>query len=249
MKKRIALVLVLVLLLSLCACGNAEQTEQPSGAEKAASSETNSLPVILDSNEYNLYTNIFYNQTGGDYAGQTMTKRGVFTVLQDSFNQTTRYYVWGYLDQTKCCDWQWEFVPKDPDSLPKPGSLVEMTGTFCADEAALDGYWFTDASVNAKTVYTGSEGEIDMCTMSATLERVQLINMQSFPQEYEGKSVRLYGRVYSPTELQHPYYDNAWIQTIAASADVPAIGSVVIASGTFTDGTVNADSVNITTEY
>lgn len=243
MKPVLALILTLGMLFALCACGEEEKTDVSSAAE------TDSLPIVLDSNEYNLYQNIFYNQMGEEYAGQSMTKTGVFTSIYDSFNQVTRYYVWGYYDQTKCCDWQWEFVPEDPTALPAIGSLVEMTGTFCADEAALDGYWFIDTSLHVKTAYEASEGEIDMCTMSATLERVQLINMQMFPEEYEGKTVRVYGRVYSPTEVQHPYYDNAWTQPFSTNGSVPAIGSVVIVSGNFSKGEIMDASITETSEY
>lgn len=243
MKRMIACILAVAVLFALCACGEAQE----SASEEASAAEN--VPVVLDSNEYNLYQNIFFNEMAQDYDGQQMTKVGVFASIFDSFNQRTRYYVWGYLDQTKCCDWQWEFVPTDASALPPSGSLVEMTGTFCAGEDALDGYWFTDASVTVKQTFSGTAGEVDLCTLNGTLERVQLINMQVFPQDYEGKTVRMYGRVYSPTEIQHPYYDNAWTQEFAAEGSVPPVGAVVTVSGTWTNGVITGAEIAETTDY
>lgn len=207
------------------------------------------LTTVISSPEYVLYENIFYNDTGDDYVGQEQTKTGTFTVLYDKYSNRTRYYVWGYYDNTKCCDWQWEFVPESTDALPPSGSLVAVTGTFQGDDAALDGYWLADAAVTVKGKYSGPDCDIDMTAMSATLERVQLINMQVFPEDFDGMTVYMYGRVESLSSLQHPYYDGAWSQEFATKDDVPAIGTMVIASGTWKNGVIEAAALSQTNLY
>ena len=236
MKKAIVFLVLAALLLAGC------QSKQPGSSD--------ALPTVLDTMEYTLYTNIFYNDMGGDYTGKTITKTGTFATLRDSFNGVTRYYVWGYNDVTKCCDWQWEFVPKDSTQLPANGSLVEMTGVFTQSEDALDGYWFTDAEVQTKTVYEGPALFVDMGTMSATLERVQLINMQYYPEDYAGQSVRLYARVASLDSLEHPYYDGAWEQAVDSDQKLPAIGTMVLTTGTWTaDARFALETVEQTEAY
>lgn len=235
--KKTLIALLLVTVLLLCACGNGK-----SGSE-------GDLPQVMDTNEYLLYQNIFFNGMADDYVDKEVKKTGVFTTIYDAFNDRTRYYVWGYYDNTKCCDWQWELVLEDTSHLPANGSLIEVTATMRKDEAALDGYWFDVVTMTAKKEYKGNGCEIEMTTMSATLERVQLINMQSFPEQFEGKTVSLYGRVYTPTSIQHPYYDNAWLQNIECSGSVPAIGTETVVTGTFSNGVITDCTAEATTLY
>ena len=250
MKRLFGIVLVLILVLGLAACST--QTEQqPQESQQPAEPVTvTELPTVLNTMEYTLYTNIFYNEMGGDYLGKTITKTGTFATIRDSFNGVTRYYVWGYLDETKCCDWQWEFVPKDPSQLPANGSFVQMTGVFAEDEAALDGYWFIDAEVEVQKIYAGPDVDVDMGTMSSTLERVQLLNMQYFPDDYTGQSLRLYARVAGMDSLEHPYYDGAWQQPVTAEKALPAIGTLVLVTGDWSsDGVIQAKTVEKTDAY
>lgn len=247
--------LTVALLLTAVGCGQKTTVQaNPANAGTTVNATPNNtvteLPTLLDTMEYTLYMNIFYNQTGDDYLGQTITKTGTFATIHDSFNDVTRYYVWGYNDATKCCDWQWEFVPKGGVELPANGSFVKMTGVFSKSEDALDGYWFTDATLEVQKVYQGPKVDVDMGTMSATLERVQLINMQVYPQDYAGKSVRVYARVASLDSLQHPYYDGAWEQKIQTGEAVPAIGTLVEATGTWSSDAVLTDcTMQQTTAY
>lgn len=240
MKKLIALLLCVTALVLLAACGATAPAEE---------SAADALPTVLNQNEYVLYQNIFFNNQAESYLGKTVTKVGTFTRLEDAFGNVTRYYVWGYNDATKCCDWQWEFVPADPGSLPANGALVEMTGTLARDEGALDKLWFTDAQVTVKTPYQGPACDVDMTAMSATLERVQLANMQYKPDFFQGKSFRLYGRVMNPNTVQHPYYDNNWTQDFTTQDSVPAIGTMIILSGTWRDGAVEGGKVEETKAY
>ena len=259
MKKLISLLLVLVCLLSLAACKEAESGKTPAATQSGGTGEptkkpevktqSDKVPTVLSQTEYVLYQNIFFNKQAGDYVNKKAVKEGTFVRLEDRFNNVTRYYVWGYYDNTKCCDWQWEFVPKDPSSLPANGSKIKMTGTLTYDEAALDKYWFTNAEVQVELAYNGPTADTDLCCMSATLERVQLINMQVYADDFEGKTVRLYGRVMDPATVQHPYYDNAWKQGFVTTDDVPAIGTEVIVSGTWTGGSVTQAAVRETKDY
>lgn len=262
MKKLFALLLAAALLLCVTACADSDApatgtpatgtpaTEAPTAETPATETTTTKvLPTVLDQNEYVLYQNVFFNDAADDYVGKAATKEGVFTRVTDAFSDVTRYYVWGYMDATKCCDWQWEFVPKDPDSLPANGSLVKMTGTMARDDAALDGIWFTDAEVAVKTVFEGPACEVDMTTMDATLERVQLLNMQYKPDSFRGKTLRLYGRVFSLTAIQHPYYDGAWTQELATETELPAIGTMVVVTGTWQGDRIQTEKIDPTSDY
>lgn len=237
MKKRIVILLALCLLL--CACQ--KQDGAPESADK--------LPTVITQAEYVEYQNVFFNKQADAFVGQHVTKTGTLVLLEDNWANVTRYYVWGYCDQTKCCDWQWEFVPKDPDDLPPAGSLVEMTGTLEHDEAALDKYWYTGAEVSVKTRYAGESCDVDLSLMDGTLERVQLLNLLHAPERYNGKTVRLYGRVQTTTSIQHPYYDNVWKLDFTTGQEVPAIGTMVVVTGTWQSSTLVNAQVTATGGY
>ena len=206
-------------------------------------------PTILNSMEYTLYMNIFYNQQGDDYVGKEVTKKGTFTVLHDRFNDLDRYYVWGYNDATKCCDWQWELVLKDKKNIPANGTLISVKGTFESDDKALDGYWITDAEITVEQEYKGPECDVDMTAMGATLERVQIINIQNYQDDFNGQKIYMYGRVLNPSSIQNPYYDGSWNQDFVTDDDVPAIGTCVIVSGTYNSGAIENANVSETSDY
>lgn len=236
--------MALALILSLSACGQgseAAQTAAPSvesAGAPAPLAETDVIPEVTDQTEYVLYQNVFYGDMGQQLAGQAVTKHGIFTALQDAFNGRTRYYVWGYMDATHCCDWQWEFVPQDPSALPSPGSLVTVKGTFAAGEDALDGYWIEDAAVAVESVYAGSPAELDMCAMSCMLERVQILNVIYRAEAFEGMSFAAYGRIADINLLEDPYYNGSWQIPFSSGDPMPAIGTMVILHGVVTEGTL-----------
>ena len=272
MKRICCLIVCAGLLLSMCACQKAapEQDTQSlplpiqndtsqAGTEQAGVSPLapaqksadapSAPPTVLIPAEYVLYTNIFYNKTGDDYVGQAFQKTGTLARIEDAFNGCIRWYVWGYNDQTKCCDWQWEIVPKDDKDLPEIGSLVEVTGTFSASENALDGYWIEDAEVSVKTAYAPPKADNLLTVMSDTLERVQIYNMQYYPDQFEDRSILAYGRIAAPGMLEDPYYDGSWTQKFNSEDELPAIGTIVILRGTYRDGVIDDCSITPTKDY
>lgn len=240
MKKLLAILLCAALLFAMSACADSGSADPETASE---------LPTVLNQTEYVIYQNVFFNGLADDYLGKTITKEGTFTRLTDAFSGVTRYYVWGYMDATKCCDWQWEFVPKDPAGLPANGCLVRMTGTMVRDEAALDKIWFTDAEIELEKRYEPEACDVDMTTMDGTLERVQLLNMQYKPDYFEGKSLRIYGRMLNLSSIQHPYYDGAWTQEFSYNGENPAIGTMVILTGSWKNGSIEAKRVEGTNVY
>lgn len=267
MKKAFVLILSVLLILALTACVKktgdaagdptgeaasvtvnqtkpvASQTPVPAqtanAADAASFKAADSKPVetIINQAEYLLYQNIFFNDMAGDYTSKPVTKEGIFAKIEDYFNNVTRYYVWGYMDKTKCCDWQWELkVPAEQVAeLPAPGSVITVSGTFVGDENALDKYWITEPVIEVKKAYENDFDGMDLRTLDSTLERVQMINCQQFPDKVAGKQVAVYGRVLNITAIQHPYYDGSWTQDVDAG-DLPGIGTMVEIVGTFKDG-------------
>ena len=229
MKKTTLILSLLIAALLLTGCG--------SPGSNAASADENvktidRVPDMLNQAEYLLYENVFYNDYGAQFEGQETIKRGVLGKIRDAFNERDRYYVWGYLDNTKCCDWQWEIVPQDVKSLPPVGSLVIAQGVFHADEQALDGYWITDVTITTEAKYTGAQAELNMQAMTCTLERVQMLNILYRPEAFEGKPFIAYGRIAALNTLEDPYYDGSWQIPFSAEGDCPAIGTMVILQGT-----------------
>ena len=228
MKKIISLITLLAVAFGLASCSSGGGSESK-------------IARILDPLEYTLYTNIFYNGDGDKYTGKKYSKEGIFAEIQDNFNSTKRYYVWGYSDETLCCDWQWEFTPAEGQTLPPIGSRIKIEGTFIRDIDALDGYWIKDASLKTITEYKAANGKFDTTTMSPTLTRVQLINMRNFADKHEGDIITIYGRVDSDNKLQHPYYNGDWSIPLEYDKKLPAIGTYVTVTGKFA-GTTAFDS-------
>lgn len=232
----------------LAACAGCADSPSPAPTETtaAAAQETAAAerPEVFSQDEYVLYQNIFYSGYGADYDGTAVEKEGVFAVIHDAYSDRLRYYVWGYYDQTRCCDWQWEFVPQDGQALPPVGSLVTVKGVFASGESALDGYWITDAQVETKTAYDGSSADLDMRSMGATLERVQMYNIIYHPDVFEGQTYCAYGRIASVNSIQDPYYDGSWSNTITWSGDVPAVGTLVAVTGTVRGGALYVDTMD-----
>ncbi|MCR5207901.1 MAG: hypothetical protein K6C14_05425 [Eubacterium sp.] len=272
MKKIIALVLCFGIVITFAACSanenkennksdsvsqsdvqnNGSDTEystQAAAYKSSGKSSGNSFESVLDTNEYSMYYNIFYNKMGGDYENKPVFKKGTFATLYDEYSHITRYYVWGYNDRTKCCDWQWELKPDDSSDLPANGSLIEVTGTFTKSDDSLDGYWIIEPKIKVLKEYTPPEVDIDMSTMSATLERVQCYYIGNKAPELEGKTVCTYGRVKTASSIQHPYYNEAYEIPVETGDEMPAIGMMVLVTGTVKDGKIVNAKVSVTEDY
>lgn len=251
--KKIALIVVCILMLGIlsgCASSSANSDTASAPAQAAEQPKVTEDFLYKTSNlDYTLYMNIYYNDMASTYVGTKMNTVGTFTTINDRFNGRTRYYVWGYLDETKCCDWQWELVLPEGYDIPANGSLVKVSGIFTQDANALDNYWWTDVTMTVQTAHAPSTVDVDMSMMNATLERVQLLNMQYFPAEFEGKTVCLYGRVETPTSIQHPYYDGAWSQEVTVKGTMPQQGSTVLVNGVFAGGVVTEAEAAKTDRY
>ena len=175
--------------------------------------------------------------------GTKVKKTGILATLHDAFNGVDRYYVWGYYDNTKCCDWQWELKLKDGVELPPDGSLITVEGTFVYDEQALDDYWIRDAKVTTKTRYTGALYDLNMFLMSDTLERVQIINVRRFPDYFKDKTYSAYGRIKTIDSIQDPYYNGSWDIPIVGQNEIPAIGTTVVLTGSVSDGKLSVGTM------
>ena len=260
MKKLLAVILSLTFVFMLAACGgtntgtNATDPANPdntNAAEGITDANGNVLPSNLPEGaingiretfepmEYTMYINVFQDTSTQQFDGVEMDKKGTFAILQDEWSGKLRYYVWGYNDYTRCCDYQWEFVPENADALPEPGSYIRVQGTLTYTDdqktGALDHYWLTDTKVTVLEEYPASKFDYDLTTMDATLARVQLFSIQNYSDKFAGKTVLLYGRALSPNTLQHPYYDGSWnldFKTDSAGGQSPAVGQYLVLGGT-----------------
>lgn len=247
MKKIISLALILTLIFAVSACGSPAETSDPSESSSDSVSSSNPTADALlsdgeldtgmkekfDQMEYVAYTDIFYNDNGADYEGKTYKKDGTFAILQDAYSDITRYYVWGYADNTKCCDYQWEFIFPEGTDIPEPGSYIEVEGTMTKDENALDGYHLTDVTLTVKEEFKNAGFDMDLTTMSPTLVRVQIINMLQHSDKFEKKSVRIFGRALNENTIQHPYYNESWSMHFTAADTTPATGKYILLEGTY----------------
>ena len=245
MKKIIAIALSAVILAAVFS-GCSKPEKDTTDTQKTSSTV---MQTVLNTAEYTLYQNIFYNDTKADYNGKNASKEGVFTSIYDAYNSRERYYVWGYNDQTKCCDWQWELNITDTKKLPIKGSLVKVEGVYEVSDAALDGLWIINPEISVKSEYAGNGFDVDMKTMSNTLERVQAYNIVNFPDIFEGKSVCGYGRILDASTLEDAYYDNSWTIGISGDYEVPAFGTLVEIEGKINNGEITQCKISENTIY
>ena len=129
MKKVFSLLLIFAVIFSLAACAadKTADTGNPTADALMADGELNTgMKEKFDQMEYSAYVDLFYNGNGASYEGKSFTKDGTFAILHDAFSDVTRYYVWGYADNTKCCDYQWEIVLPEGTEIPEPGSYVKV---------------------------------------------------------------------------------------------------------------------------
>ena len=247
MKKVLSLILVLIFVFSFAACSGTEgdTTTSPADALLSDGELNTGMKEKFDQMEYASYIDLFYNGNGSEYEGKTFTKDGTFAILTDAFSDVTRYYVWGYADNTKCCDYQWEIVLDEGTAIPEPGSYVKVKGTMEKSEAALDGYRLTDVTLEVKESFTDAGFDLDMTTMSPTLVRVEVINMLNFPDKFSDMKIRVFGRALSLTEIQHPYYNESWSMHFTQADTTPATGEYILLEGTFSGGSVITEKLTV----
>ncbi len=245
MKKLFALILALSLALTLSACGTGTASNPTADALLSDGELDTGMKEKFDQMEYSAYCNLFYDENGKSYEGKTFKKDGTFAMLTDAYSDVTRYYVWGYADNTKCCDYQWEIVLPEGTDIPEPGSYVKVEGKMEKNEAALDGYWMTDITLEVVEEFKNAGYDIDMTTMSPTLVRVQIINMLQFPDNFKNSNVRVFGRALSENSIQHPYYNEAWSMHFTETDTVPATGKYILLEGIYNK---DGKDTQITTE-
>lgn len=238
MKRIISVLICLSVLCAFAGCSDKNPgSSTASGTPAQASAGTVSFPeTILDTNEYVIYQNIYYNDQERSYINKQVTKTGTFAVLDDKYNDIKRYYVWGYNDNTKCCDWQWEMIPKDKDNLPPIGSTIEVSGMLKPNDIALDKYLIEDAEITVKKEYEPLDVDVDMTTMGGTLERVQVYSFLTYPEKFEGKKVSVYGRITSGSTIQHPYYNECFTVRFDSDSPVLPTGTNAVVYGTVSGG-------------
>lgn len=255
MKKILAFILALTMALALCACGagteestsaDGDTVTNPSADALLSDGELNTgMKEKFDQMEYSAYVDLFYNDNGASYEGKTFSKDGTFAILQDAYSDVTRYYVWGYADNTKCCDYQWEIVLPEGSEIPEPGSYVKVSGTMEKNENALDGYWLRDVTLEVTDAFQNAGFDMDMTTMSPTLVRVQVINILQFPDNFKDMTVRIFGRALSTNSIQHPYYNESWSMHFTETDTVPAIGKYILLEGTYTDKQITTEKLTV----
>ena len=255
MKKILSLILALTMVLALSACGKGTEETTDANGDTVTNPSADALPSDgeldtgmkekFDQMEYSAYVDLFYNDNGASYEGKTFQKDGTFAILQDAYSGVTRYYVWGYADNTKCCDYQWEIVLPEGTEIPEPGSYVEVTGTMEKNTAALDGYWLKDITLEVKEAFNNAGFGMDMTTMSPTLVRVQIINILQFPDNFKDMTVRIFGRALSANTIQHPYYNESWSMHFSETDNAPAIGSYILLEGTYNNKLVTTEKLTV----
>ncbi len=228
MKRYLTLLLGICMLLTLSSCSSGSNNKtNPDGQLDTGMKEK------FDQMEYSAYMDLFHNNKGPEYEGKKFKKDGTFAILKDAYNDTTRYYIWGYADNTKCCDYQWEFVLPEGAEVPEPGSYIKLEGTMTKSTKALDGYWLENVSFEVTDEFTNAGFDMDFTTMSPTLVRVQIINIQQHRDKFKDMSVRLFGRALSPETIQHPYYNESWQMHFTKTDTSPAIGDYILIEGVY----------------
>ena len=246
MRRRWLAGMLLTIVLCGAACGCTVE-----GPRKYADTQSSAtLPRVISEDEYIVYENVYTQQCGYIYEGEKQTKEGIFSTMYDYYTDTYRYFVWGYCDDKLDRDWKWELKISDATQVPPDGSLIQVTGKFEENETALFGYWLTRPSWIVKTEYTGTQYDINMACMNASLEAAQVMSVQLGPKRVEGKTVAMYGRVISPTGIiQHPYQDDAWVQSVSTEGEIPPVGTMVLVEGRYQNGVVADATITVVECY
>ena len=238
------MLVAVVVLLTLAGCSSQKAME--------------AVPFVVSSEEADAYHAVMFDGGASDYENREFTKEGVFAAIFDAYNDVTRYYVWGYNDEERTGEWQWELKPDDTSDLPANGSLITVTATLTASEDALDHYWLTQISdISVKTSYSGYKCDYDLTVMSPTLQRVEIQNILYKKEAFEGKTVAIVGRahvhdethgdhVHHETNIINPYNEEMWEIAVESEDAFPESETMVIVTGTIADGVITDATVSET---
>ena len=264
---------LLALIISLAACGrdvsgegtteDASASATPSGAVPVSDTTeapapkldpaeiTLNVTTVTDEKEAEEYRKTVVQGENGDALGKDTSKTGMFCILRDQFNERDRYYVWGYGDSERSTDWQWEFNPENVSGLPAQGSIITVTGKLVSSDDALDRVWIDGAAIEVKTDYAPDAAyDVDCRFMGSTLERVQVQNVNLYPDYFAGKTVAVYGRAVSTGSVRNPY-DGAedsiieWSMEFASEYKNPEEGTLILLTGNIADGHIEDGVVSI----
>lgn len=240
MKKLIAFFLALLTVFVFASCnsgtGNEEagHTHDPSGAPVTNIEKIETgIKDVFSADEDAAYHDLFYNDAGDKYENKEYTKYGIFAVIYDAYNDTERYYVWGFGDESKDCCYQWEFVMPENATVPAPGSYIKVVGAMSYDEKALDKYWLTDVTLSVEEAYAVTSYDFDFVTLSPTLMRVQMINMLQLTEEFADKKVRIIGKALSENTMTSAYTDDEWSVHFSSASGHINTGDIILVDGVF----------------
>ncbi len=273
-KTRILIITAILLALTVCAtaCGkgtdggdtgdeassavsadasNASDAAEPSAPKLDPAEVKLNISPVTDEAEAEAYYKIVVHGDNKDFIGKETSKTGMFCVLRDQFNGRDRYYVWGYGNSERSVDWQWEFDPANVSALPVQGSVITVTGKLESSDDALDRIWIADASAEVTTAYTPEDGyDVDCRFMGSTLERVQVQNVNLYPDYFSGKTIAVYGRSAGEGGIRNPY-DGAegsimeWSVEFDSEYKNPQEGTLILLTGTVADGHIHDGIVSI----
>lgn len=200
------------------------------------------LPLVISEDNWTKYRTAYADNKVDDMMYQTIEGEGIFCTVKNNKTDKNSYYIWGYADETRINDWQWQLdLDNYQGDLPTNGSLCSFSGTFVKSASADDYYWLANLSLKTITpVQLNSQYDYDLRVMSPTLAYYQLCNVLGYPDKTVGQSICLYGRVESlnmdgiHTSLQHPTLNNFWSVQFDTQENVPIIDTTIVVSGNVT---------------
>lgn len=210
------------------------------GKEVSPDTVLESIPLVVSEEDWQVYSNVYRSGDISKLNYEIKEGTGIFTTIKNNKTGKNSYYVWGYSDEDRTHDWQWELDLENYNGqIPSNGSLIHYSGTFVSSELANDYYWLTNVYLDVKReLVLKTKYDYDTRTMSPTLSYFQLCHVLGYIGQTEGQPICIYGRVSSlnmdgiHTSVQHPYIDDFWNITIDTQINVPKIGSTIVIKGT-----------------
>lgn len=233
--RRIWIVCMAALLLCLPLCGCTR--EGPVAYDDTVDSAV--LSYVINEDEFIMYENVFFHHFEDMYDGERQTREGVLCAVYDHHAETTRYFVWGYCNRWLQKDWYWELNVKDPSLLPPVGSQIRVTGTIGQSDDSMFGRWMEKPSWTVLVRYTGEQYDINMAAMGVSLVATQLEQMHHEPEDFEGRTVAMYGRLTENGVIRHPHQTEGWTQQTDADIANLTVDSMVLVCGVYRNGVLS----------